>query len=403
MNQQIYQEASEWLVDFRTEEPDHAARKRFERWLSASPEHVRAYLELTTVWETVAAQPSCEPQETDVLIQRARSSQNVVPLPSGVVGVKSDNSPLAALSAALLSRVTNGRALLSLAATVLFAFIVAGTYFYTQRDTYSTAVGEQRSILLPDGSIIDLNALSKVRIHFAAKERHIDLLEGQALFRVAKDRTRPFIVAANDTLVRAVGTQFDINQRKRDLIVTVVEGTVAVETNNSHGGHVDPSGTPTSGSTDPARKRPPVPGSSSAAVDASAVQEHAHERAGQGARPLISRQPGEILLGAGQQVTILARIPMTGEVQVNPTPRVADLDMTRRRLIFDSTSLEDVAEEFNRNSERPLVIDGTGLEDFHISGAFSSADPQSLLRFLRAQPGIQVTERDGRIVVSRSD
>jgi len=72
-------------------------------------------------------------------------------------------------------------------------------------------------------------------------------------------------------------------------------------------------------------------------------------------------------------------------------------------LIFDSTSLEDVAEEFNRNSERPLVIEGAGLEDFHISGAFSSADPQSLLRFLRAQPGVKVNERAGKIVVSSGD
>lgn len=408
MNQQIYQEASEWLVEFRAEEPSHAARKRFERWLSTSPEHVRAYLELTTVWETVAAQPTCEPQETDLLIQRALSSQNVLPLAAVSAGNKNDKSSITFLSGAgLLSRVSNGRVLFSIAATVLFAVIALTTYLYTQRDTYSTAVGEQRSILLSDGSIIDLNALSKIRVHFANKERHVDLLVGQALFRVAKDKTRPFIVAANDTLVRAVGTQFDINQRRRDLIVTVVEGTVAIKANGSGSGHVDSSGMPTSGSSAAAAKSTAVTGSSSEALNSIALQAPAHESAGQGSRSLISREPGEILLGAGQQVTILAPTPATAGDQVNLTPHMADLDSatawTRRRLIFDSTSLEEVAEEFNRNSDRPLIIEGKGLEDFHISGAFSSADPQSLLRFLRAQPGIQVTERDGGIVVSRGD
>jgi len=60
-----------------------------------------------------------------------------------------------------------------------------------------------------------------------------------------------------------------------------------------------------------------------------------------------------------------------------------------------------VAEEMNRYNTRPLVIDGAGLDDFHISGVFSSTDPASLLRFLRARADISVSETGDGIHVSR--
>ena len=73
---------------------------------------------------------------------------------------------------------------------------------------------------------------------------------------------------------------------------------------------------------------------------------------------------------------------------------------THRRLVFDTTPLEDVAAEFNRNSERPIVVEGRGLDDFHVSGAFSSTDVQSFLRFMRAQTGVDVIEEADRIVIT---
>jgi len=353
MNTQVYEEASEWLVEFRTGEIDHATRKRFDKWLSTSPEHVRAYLEVTNVWEVASAQSPAEPRDIEALIERARTTTNVVPL--------APSQPEANASSSILSR---RRAFFAAAASLLLVVTAAATYLYTQRNTYATAIGERRSILLTDGSTIDLNARSRVRVELSDRERHVDLLEGQALFRVAKDMARPFIVAANGTRVRAVGTQFDVNQRKRGLIVTVVEGTVAV---------------------------------SSVAVPV--VPESSPEQAPAKSAPGISAHEGEILLDAGQKMTLSAAAP--------PAPQPADVDTatawTQRRLIFDSTPLDDVAEEFNRNNRRPLVIEGARLEGFRISGAFSSTDPQPLLRFLRAQTGILVTEQSDRIVVSRSD
>ena len=60
------------------------------------------------------------------------------------------------------------------------------------------------------------------------QERLVELLQGQALFNVAKDSARPFFAMSDDARVRAVGTQFDINRRRTGTTVTVLEGRVAV-------------------------------------------------------------------------------------------------------------------------------------------------------------------------------
>src|SRR5690606_22645584 len=92
--------------------------------------------------------------------------------------------------------------------------------------TYSTGIGEQHSVTLADGSVLQLNASSKVRAHFSGRQRSVELVEGQALFQVATDTERPFIVSIGDTHVRAVGTQFDISQKRKGTVITVVEGRV---------------------------------------------------------------------------------------------------------------------------------------------------------------------------------
>jgi transmembrane sensor len=73
---------------------------------------------------------------------------------------------------------------------------------------------------------------------------------------------------------------------------------------------------------------------------------------------------------------------------------------TRAEIVFDAATLSDVAEEFNRYNERQLLIEDPDLLNFHISGTFSSTDPESLIRFLRQRPGVQVTETGDQIRVS---
>jgi transmembrane sensor len=336
MNQHLFQEAAEWLVELRCEATSTAARQRFGTWLSTSPEHVRAYLELTCICEVVGAAEPASDDEIESLIARAKTTSNVIALGAPVHAA----SPVDA--SARIARRRHRSVFVGLAAaaaSLMIVIAITALWHHAQRSTYSTAIGEQRSILLPDGSTVELNARSAVRVRFSERQRSIDLLRGQALFHVTKDRSRPFVVNSEQMRVRAVGTTFDVNQRRRTTIVTVVEGTVAVE----------------------------------------------------------SAEP-ESLLEAGEQAVLTDG--------GHPTPRRTDvvtaIAWTQRRLIFDTTPIEEVAEEFNRNTAREIVVDGEELADFHVSRAFSSADPAPLLRFLRDQEGIQVVERDDRIFVSRA-
>ena len=93
----------------------------------------------------------------------------------------------------------------------------------------STAVGEQRSITLADGSLIKLNTRTTIRHRFDESTRRVELIEGEALFDVARDEQRPFIVTAGATEVRVLGTSFNVyKQSDLEATVSVLEGRVTV-------------------------------------------------------------------------------------------------------------------------------------------------------------------------------
>jgi transmembrane sensor len=99
---------------------------------------------------------------------------------------------------------------------------------FSPAEQFQTKVGEQRSVVLADGSRVTLNTASKIEVRLQADHRVVQLLQGEALFEVAHDAQRPFDVHAGHVVVRAVGTQFDIDRRATRTVVTVVEGRVAM-------------------------------------------------------------------------------------------------------------------------------------------------------------------------------
>lgn len=220
-------------------------------------------------------------------------------------------------------------------------------------------------------------------------------MEGQALFQVSKDKNRPFVVSSGDATVRAVGTQFDVYRKATGTTVTVLEGRVAVYST--------------------AHAEPIAPGTASVS-SANSGSPHAtvHSAAApQGQRPLSSSAAAQspsnpsgfadpsgsaaVFLSAGEQVTVTPADPVI-------TPRHADIAATtawmERRLIFDGSKLSDVVQEFNRYNTRQLIIEGAQLSNFHVSGVYSSSDPASLIRFLRDQPGIKITENENEVRIA---
>ena len=180
--------------------------------------------------------------------------------------------------------------------------------------------------------------------------REVDLIDGQALFHVAKDLTRPFIVRSGTAKVRAVGTQFDVYRKGSGTIVTVVEGRVAVLA---------------------------------------------------AAPPLESAPAASSFLAAGDQITVPTD-STSSKVALKPirTDVAAATAWVQKRLIFEETPLSKVVEEFNRYNTRRLVIVDPQLQSVEISGVYSASDPDSLLGFLRSLPDIALRATDNEIEIT---
>jgi transmembrane sensor len=347
MNTQILQEAADWLVTMREDTPDERARTQFAEWLCKSPEHVRAYLELESTWREVAAVESTDATSAEVLIHNANATGSVVAFEE-LASIRR-TEPVG-------TRARVRRASFAMAASVLACVAGAlGWWMFARYPVVETDIGEQRSITLVDGSIVELNARSRLKISYSAHERKVELLDGQGLFRVAKDARRPFVVYSDDVRVRAVGTQFDVHRKDGGTIVTVLEGKVEV-------------------SAPPARHTSAARAGAAAHVDAQTSLE----------------------LKAGQQVEVAAaglEMPSAANIE-------SATAWTHRQIVFDSAPLTEVAREFNRYNHRQLSIEDPALGQILITGVFSSSDPTSLLRFLREQPELTVEEGETEVRIT---
>ena len=403
VNRLILEEASEWFVDFRVGDVDERARERFDEWVRRSPEHIRAYMEIARIYVELPLLKLGGKLDVDSLIAYAHSGENIVPFNDAATPQQNAPRGMSAETnhrSALLKRTGRTprlrRRFLAAASGALVLVIAGAVWWQAERfPIYATEIGERRSITLADGSTIDLNARSRLRIEFAKKERRVELLEGQALFQVAKDKNRPFIVSSGDATVRAVGTQFDVYRRTNGTTVTVIEGRVAVYSS----AHVEPTAPALTFAQSAITAAPHASGHSVASPLAS-------KSSSSGSAPqLPSNPPGladpsgssAIFLSAGEQVTVTP-------AEVAPLQH-ADIAATtawmEHRLIFEGSRLSDVVQDFNRYNRRQLVIEGSQLSDFHVSGVYSSSDPSSLIRFLRDQPGVKITEDDNEIRISR--
>jgi len=104
----------------------------------------------------------------------------------------------------------------------------AGLFAVRHGQTFRTAVGERRRVRLADGSHVILNTASELSVCFSRRLREVRLIAGEALFEVAPDPARPFLVSAGGVVVRALGTAFNVRRRGGLAEVTVTEGVVAI-------------------------------------------------------------------------------------------------------------------------------------------------------------------------------
>ena len=335
----VSEQAAEWLVAIDDEGLDATAKREFLAWLKQSPDHIREFLQLSALHVELAQNPELN-QTIDTLVAAARA--DVIALPDETTNKRPTRSA------------PRRRPLWSAAAVLLVGIALAtGVWLSNTAPTeavYQTALGEQRSIALDDGSVIVLNTLSNVHVHYDNVERRVRLLSGEVLFDVAKDVNRPFIVDAGAMRLEVLGTRFNVYRQSEETVLTVVEGEVAV-LDSEHGGRIGE----------------------------------------------LPEPAAPVTATAGQQVVIentSGAVTQTGIAEA--TPAIA---WTERKLVFNAVPLREVAEEFNRYNRRPLRIDDSGLAKRPITGVFDAHDADLLVAFLTNQPGIVVERQNDGIYV----
>lgn len=214
------QAAHAWEAFHGADEASTTEHREFGVWMLRSPEHIEAYLRVSRAMHALRSADIRWPDTSaETLISEARAYTEQV------VTTLRDESP--AQVHRQRPRVARASLAFAFAATLLVAIGAAWIVWMTPQK-FETRFGEQRFVRLDDGSGVTLNTASKIEVKLSKGHRSIRLVHGEALFDVAHDPARPFDVQTGNTILRAVGTRFDVDVRSNRTTVTVVEGIVSL-------------------------------------------------------------------------------------------------------------------------------------------------------------------------------
>jgi len=344
-NDRIVKSAIRWVNRF--DRKRSADPLGFANWLLKSPLHVREFMRANALNRELRRFDSHHRIDVDELLRQGaaeRNTQRMTPV---------------ARTAWIATRI----GITAIAASMLIVIAMYVSVTGTQPpETFATAVGERRAIGLSDGSTIHLNTNTRVDVSYTNSVRRIRVVNGETFFAVAPDaKNRPFIVEADSTSIRDIGTEFRVYRRITH--ANAPETTVSVLKGKVH-------------------------------VSSMASSDTDHAELGAGEEAIIRNVGGDVSL----------------------TKRTLSLeDLNRQlawrsgRLQFNGESLASAVQQFNRYNERPLVVADTRLTRLTVAGNFRATDPESFAEALRKLYGVEVTyirsqrSEANAIVLSRRD
>jgi transmembrane sensor len=297
----------DWTAD------DQAA---FEAWFAQSLAHKTAYWRLNSVW-----------QRADRL---------------GAL------RPLAPKNGSAKSVPRKGNLLKIAAALVLLAGAgVVGSHWLSnsQTQTYATQVGGHKSIVLADGTRIELNTDTVLRARVDGQARHVELVRGEALFHVKHDSANPFTVVASQHRITDLGTSFVVREKPDRLEVALLEGRARLE------------------STD-------MP----ASMKRTAIL-----------------TPGDEAVATSEKMSVMRKAR---------TDIQDELGWRRGVLVFRRATLAEVASEYNRYNNRKIVIADQAAAARTMSATLPTNDLATFARIARNFLGLHVREGRDEIVIS---
>ncbi len=233
---------------------------------------------------------------------------------------------------------------ISAAAAVVAAigFAAAPYFVKSPAQSYSTTVGGRETLALADGSRIELNTDTSLRVEMTRGRRTVWLDSGEALFQVRHDAARPFVVVVGDRRITDIGTKFVIRRDETRMKVAVLEGEVQLD------------------------------------------------GAQAGRAPKLLKQ-GDVAVATGNTVSISRK---TQRSLTN------ELGWQRGVLVFDNVTLAEAAAEFNRYNREKIVIADPSAAQITIGATLPQNDVPAFVRVAQKIFGLHAERQGDTIVIS---
>jgi transmembrane sensor len=329
--ERIKSEASEWIARIERDELTTAERSELNTWLAISPTHEKQLKRLAQLWDKmseVGKRSSIQEESIKKLKKR----------------------DFLGLQLAQITYKTAALATLVLAIPLLF--YLQGMLENTKKNgQYFTKIGEQKNIILTDGSEVLLNTNSIIEVTYSRDKRNITLFQGEANFGVAPDKSRPFTVKAGTGDIRALGTNFSVRLDGNLVNVLISHGTVRVRAKEN----ID---------------------------EAPHTYQTGH------------RSRNEVIVGAGNSVVF-------DDVEVESVEQKSDEILTKKLywikgyLSFDDEPLSEVIAELSRYTSLNIVIADESIRSIKVGGFYPIDNLETVFTTLELNLGLKVKKMNG--------
>lgn len=367
----IDEEALVWLVRLDGDKPlSKKEEQEFEEWLARSPAHREALKSLNVFWAHCNVLGKLAEPKSIVELCKNRVLSSL----GALTGFK---APITAMLVVL---------------SVVFTYWFSYQGITSSNGLYSTAVGQQETITLADGSRVQLNTNSQIQVNYNDEFRDIRLLQGEVHFDVSKDKKKPFRVYAGNGRVQAVGTAFNVYINKGDVDVLVTEGSVALASILPISINISQSNIHNDLSYDELNKTPPSIGRKAKVISKNRTDND-------------SEVNGLGVVVAGEGVTMkkvdTASFSNANSLSTNqPFVKLVPIEVNDKKrkqlawrkglLIFSGEPLEEVIEEISRYIPVSIEIVDPELRNIQIGGQIKVGDTDSMFKALEANFGLKI-------------
>ena len=339
----IEEQAADWLVRLDSEQPPSQSElAALKQWMNRSPAHKEQLRRLTQYW-----------QRANVLTELS------FPLP----GTQRPKSVIGRFTESLITNLNQswqGIAAISSVLVISLSILIfnPSNNGVSGNGVYETRIGEQNTITLSDGSVIQLNTHSKLQVNYIDHQRNVVLISGEAHFEVAKDSSRPFAVKAGEGMVRAVGTAFSVRLNQQAVKVIVNEGKVALASNLTLQPNPD--------------------------TNTNTTMQIAQQQVDRGY--LVQGQSVEFEPQA--DTDIASKIQQLKDREIEQ-----QLSWRKGLLLFTGQSLREVVAEVNRYTTVTIEIVDNDVANISIGGQFRVGETEAMLKVLETSFNIDVRRK----------